>query len=160
MMKLKLVLFFIMTLLSPLSYADTASATQHVRIIIPKIAMIDVNNTAKPLHVTLKPMTEAGDNFAEQTFISYYDVTSNIRRLNLYAQSDKDLVKDYNISLKVHEWRSIYSQIGPVAKKVSYQGEQAQKDQPLSYKIKPADATKTIPHGNIEMKLTYTLVEY
>jgi hypothetical protein len=154
------IIFFIAVFFCRLSFADTASATQHLSIIIPKIALIDVANTLEPLQITLDPMVDAGDNFAEKTVIAYYDVTSNIQRLRLYAKTDIDLINQYNISLKVNEVGSAYTQLETINKKVSFQGKQAQIHQELKYKIKPIATHKTIPHGNVDVNIIYTLVEY
>lgn len=139
--------------------ADTATATQQVRIIIPKMAMIDVNNTHAPLQITFDPMTDAGDNFSTTTVTGYYDVTSNIRGLMLYAKTDIDLQNNYNLKLEVNEALSFYRELTTTSQKVSTQSRQAQHDQPLYYKASPVSSNKTIPYGNINVVITYTLVE-
>jgi hypothetical protein len=158
-MKLSFI-FFIAVFFCRFSYADTASATQHLSIIIPKIALIDVGNTIEPIQITLEPMTDAGENFTEKTVMGYYDVTSNIQQLRLYAKTNIDLMNQYNISLKVNEVGSSYTELETINKKVSFQGKQAQIGQELKYKIKPIAAHKTIPHGTIDVNIIYTLVEY
>jgi len=140
-------------------FADTATATQQVRIIIPKIALIDVDNTYAPLQINFDPITDAGDNFAAATVTGRYDVTSNIRKLKLYAKTDIDLENQYNLKLEVNEAGSFYRTLTTTPQKVSNQNRQAKKDQPLFYRASPAFADKTIPHGNIDVTITYTLVE-
>lgn len=146
-------------LLPALANADTATASQSVRIIIPKIAMIDVSNTREPLQLKFDPITDAGENFAEATATGLYDVTSNISRLRLYGQTDIDLENKYNLTLKVNEVSNTFVALSTTARKVSTQGHQAQFDQPLAYKASPASPNKMIPHGNIDVKIIYTLVE-
>jgi len=159
-MKIKYTLIiFIMIFCSKLSYADTATASQSIRIIIPKLALIDVDNTTTPLQINFDPIADAGDNFKQVTASSYYDVTSNISGLMLYAKTNKHLKKDYNLTLKVHEAYSRYVALSPTAKRVSTQGRQAQINQELKFKLSPTFADKTIPYGNIDVVITYTLVE-
>jgi len=141
-------------------FADTDTATQQVRIIIPKMAMIDVDNTYAPLQITFDPMTDAGDNFSTTTVTGYYDVTSNIRKLKLYAKTDVDLQNNYNLKLEVMEVSSTgYKILTTTPQKVSNQNRQAQHNQPLYYKASPVSPNKTIPYGNINVIITYTLVE-
>lgn len=147
------------TLFPALSYADTATASQSVRIIIPKIAMIDVSNTYTPLQLTFDPVTDAGDNFAEKTVTGFYDVTSNIGSLRLYGQTDIDLENKYNLVLKVHEARNYFAPLSTIPQQVSSQSRQAQFNQPLTYKAAPASPDKMISHGTIDVKIIYTLVE-
>lgn len=146
-------------LLPALANADTATASQSVRIIIPKIAMIDVSNTHEPLQLKFNPVTDAGENFAETTVTGFYDVTSNIRGLNLYGQTDVDLENKYNLVLKVHEARNYFAPLSTNPQRISSQSYQAKSDQPLTYKASPASPNKMIPHGNIDVKIIYTLVE-
>lgn len=146
-------------LLPSLANADTATASQSIRIVIPKIAMIDVSNTREPLQLKFDPITDAGENFAEATVTGSYDVTSNIGRLRLYGQTDIDLESKYNLVLKVHEARNYFAPLSTSPQKVSNQNRQAQFDQPLTYKAAPASPNKMIPHGNIDVKIIYTLVE-
>lgn len=153
-------LIFFCTLFYPLNvYADTATATQQVRIIIPKIALIDVSNTHKPLQIHFDPITNSGDNFSTATAIGTYDITSNISKLRLYGQTNIDLKNKHNLTLKVHEARSIYKTLTTSAQQVSLQSSQAQTNQPLTYQASPAFPNTTIPHGNINVTVTYTLVE-
>jgi len=95
-MKIKYTLIiFIMIFCSKLSYADTATASQSIRIIIPKLALIDVNNTSTPLEISFDPIVDAGDNFKKATATSYYDITYKqpsylctrlFARITLYAR--------------------------------------------------------------------------
>lgn len=148
------------TVLLPASVqADTATASQSVRIIIPKVAMIDMSNTYTPLQLTFDPVADAGENFAEKTVTGFYDVTSNIGRLRLYGQTDIDLENKYNLTLKVHEARNFFATLSTTPKQVSSQNRQAQFDQPLTYKAAPASPDTMIPYGNIDVKIIYTLVE-
>lgn len=139
--------------------ADSDTTTQQLRIIIPKIALIDTNNTHVPLQITFNSMTDAGDNFSTTSAIGYYDVTSNIRKLRLYGKTDIDLVSSYNLKLEVNEVGSFYRELTTSSQRVSNQNRQAQKDQPLYYRASPAVSNKTIPYGNINVIVTYTLVE-
>ncbi|PID46472.1 MAG: hypothetical protein CSB47_03840 [Proteobacteria bacterium] len=139
--------------------ADTATASQTVRLIIPKIAMIDVSNTHTPLQLTFDPITDAGDNFATATTTGFYDVTSNIPKLRLYGQTDIDLEDQYNLTLKVHEAAGHYAPLSTTPRKISTQSRQAQVEQPLTYKAAPAIPSKMISHGDIDVKIIYTLVE-
>jgi len=141
-------------------FADTATATQQVRIIIPKIALIDVDNTHAPLQINFNPMTDAGDNFSTVEVTGHYDVTSNIRRLRLYGKTDTNLESNYNLKLEVMEVPSAgYQTLTTTSQWVSNQNRQAQKDQPLFYRVSPAFSNKTIPYGDIDVTITYTLVE-
>ncbi len=142
------------------SFAESATATQTIEIVIPKIALIDTDNTKKPIKMVFNPINNAGDNFATTKVTGFYDVTSNIPRLRLYAQTDSDLKENYNLSLKVLETKtSGYQVLGTDPVKVSTQGQQAQKMQPLYYQASPASPNQTIPYGDINVKVTYTLVE-
>ena len=146
-------------LFSTTIFADSDTATQQVRIIIPKIAIIDVDNTHAPLQINFDPMTDAGDNFSTATVTGRYDVTSNIRKLKLYGKTDIDLKNLYNLQLEVNEVGSYYLALSTTSQKVSNQNRQAQKNQPLYYRASPALSNKTIPYGNINVVITYTLVE-
>ena len=152
-------LSFVVMLAPALVKADTATASQSVRIIIPKIAMIDVSNTSEPLKLAFDPVTDAGDNFAATTVTGFYDVTSNIRRLKLFGQTDIDLESKYNLVLKVHEARNFFATLSTTPKQVSSQNRQAQFNQPLTYKAEPASPNQMISHGTIDVKIIYTLVE-
>jgi hypothetical protein len=150
--------FCLISLLLP-AKADTATASQSLRLIIPKIAMIDVSNTYTPLQLTFDPVTDAGDNFATATATGFYDVTSNIGRLRLYGQTDIDLENKYNLVLQVHEARNYFAPLSTIPQEVSLQSRQAQFNQPLTYKAEPATPNKMIPHGTIDVKIIYTLIE-
>lgn len=139
--------------------ADTATASQKIRLIIPKIAMIDVSNTHTPLQIAFEPVTDAGDNFTTTTATGFYDVTSNIGRLRLYGQTDIDLEKQYNLTLQVHEARGYYAPLSTTPEQVSVQSRQAQFNQPLTYRAAPASPNAMIPHGDIDVNIIYTLVE-
>ena len=153
------IIFIMIFFCSKLSYADTATASQRIHIIIPKVALIDVNNTSTPLEISFDPIVDAGDNFKKATATSYYDVTSNILGLKLYAKTNKNLKENYNLKLKVNESGRKYKTLSTTARRVSTQGRQAQKNQKLKFKLTPAFADKTIPYGNIDVTITYTLVE-
>ena len=142
-----------------LLFADSDTATQQVRIIIPKIAMIDVDNTHAPLQISFDPITDAGDNFSTATVTGRYDVTSNISGLKLYGKTDINLESHYNLKLEVNEAGSFYRKLTTTSKRVSTQRQQAQHNQPLFYKASPVSPNKTIPYGNIDVTITYTLVE-
>lgn len=161
---IKLILIFLQALsftlfFSTSLYADSDTATQQVRIMIPKIAIIDVDNTYAPLQITFDPIRNAGDNFSTTTAIGRYDVTSNIRGLKLYGKTDIDLQSKYNLKLEVNEALSFYRELTTSSQKVSNQNRQAQKDQPLFYRASPVSPNKTIPYGNVDVTITYTLVE-
>jgi len=156
---ISIITIFITLIACQSTYADTASASQQIRIIIPKVALIDVDNTTAPLEISFTPMTDAGDNFSKATTVSYYDVSSNIAGLKLYAKINKNLKKKYNLHLKVNESGKKYKNLTKESKKISSQGRQAQVNQELKYKIVPAFANRTIPYGNINVTITYTLVE-
>lgn len=145
--------------LSPVSInADTATSTQQLRIITPKVAIIDINNSGVPLQMEFNPIAEAGKNFLTATVTGYYDVTSNIPGLKLYAQTDINLAKSYNLKLEVKEGQSFYQNLSTSAQKVSSQDFQTQTKQPLKYKASPVDPLKAISHGKVDVKITYTLV--
>ncbi len=141
------------------AFADSDTATQQVRIIIPKIAIIDVDNTYTPLQITFDPVTDAGDNFSMVTATGYYDVTSNIRKLKLYGKTNIDLQSLYNLKLEVNEAGNFYRTLTTTSEKVSNQNRQAQKNQPLYYRASPVSPNRAIPYGNINVTITYTLVE-
>ena len=122
--------------------------------------MIDVDNTHAPLQISFDPITDAGDNFSTTTVTGYYDVTSNIRGLKLYGKTDINLKNLYNLQLEVMEVPTTgYKTLTTTSKRVSTQSRQAQHNQPLFYKASPASPNKTIPYGNIDVIITYTLVE-
>jgi len=152
-------IIFSVILFSTEIFADTDTATQQVRIIIPKIAIIDVDNTHAPLQINFDPMTDAGDNFSTVTVTGHYDVTSNIRGLKLYGKTDIDLKSLYNLQLEVNEAGSYYLPLSTTSQKVSNQNRQARKNQPLNYRARPALSNKAISYGNINVVITYTLVE-
>lgn len=155
----KICLCLVSVLLPVLAKADTATASQSIRIIIPKVAMIDVSNTYTPLQLTFDPVSDAGNNFSTATVTGSYDVTSNIARLRLYGQTDVDLENKYNLVLKVHEARNFFATLSTSPQQISSQSRQAQINQPLTYEAAPASPNKTIPHGTIDVKIIYTLVE-
>ena len=146
-------------LLSASTFSAEDTTTQPLRVIIPKIALIDVDNTNVPLVINFNPMTDAGDNFATITATSRYDVTSNILGLQLHGKTDIDLANTYNLKLEVNESGSFYRELTTTAQRVSTQSRQAQKNQALNYRASPAVNNKTIPYGSINVTVTYTLVE-
>ena len=158
----RLTVFIIATLLLQAgnAFSDTAIANQSIKIIIPKVALIDTGKADEILTMSFNPMTTAGDNFNPIEATGSYDVTSNIPRLRLYAQTDVDLKSNYNLLLKVKETDTDgFKELSTTAQRVSTQGKQAQTDQALSYQASPVSPNKTIPYGDINVKVTYTLVE-
>lgn len=160
--ELPLVIFssIIVLFYSSNTLADTATATQSIRIVIPKVALIDTDNTDKPLSINFNPISDAGNNFTTVNTTGTYSVTSNIPRLRLYAQTDKNLADDYNLQLKVKETkRDGFKSLSTTAQRISTQGKQKQSGQLLYYQAQPISPNKTIPYGDINVKVTYTLVE-
>ncbi len=141
------------------AYADTATAAQTLRIIIPKIALLDTNNTHTPLEIVFDPMTEAGANFPQATASSFYDVSSNIKKLKLYAKINKNLKNDYNLFLRVNAKGTTFKKLTLTNKSLTTLGRLIKSDKTLNYKASPAFSNKTIPYGNIDVVVTYTLVE-
>lgn len=144
------------------SIADSATATQTIEIIIPKVALIDTSSSQKSIAMAFDPIGNAGNNFATADAVGIFDVTSNISRLKLYAHTDKNLKSNYNLSLKVKETNGFgggFKELGAQAVKISTLGKQAQKKQRLYYEASPASSNQTIPYGDINVKVTYTLVE-
>lgn len=156
---IKLALSYCALLLAAPAFPDEDTATQQLRVIIPKVALIDVSNSDTPFVISFDPITEAGNNFSTATATSTYDVTSNIGALRLYAKTDIDLQSTYNLKLEVNEVGSSFLELTTTAQRVSTQGRQAQKSQPLEYKASPAVSNETIPYGDIDVTVTYTLVE-
>ena len=152
-------IFLLTSLCIAPSYADTATASQHLRIIIPKIALIDTDNTHTPLIIAFDPMTEAGDNFTPATASSSYDVTSNISGLKLYGKINTDLKSNYNLVFQVNARSSIYKELTTNNKRIITVKQLAKMGKTLNYKASVAQPDKTIPYGDINVTVTYTLVE-
>ncbi len=156
---LPVVTFLLAILYMPSSHADTATATQHLRIIIPQIALIDTDNTYTPLTLIFDPMTEAGDNFPVATATGLYDVSSNIKRLRLHAKINKDLESDYNLTLQVNATGSAYKKLTVSNKRIATLRQLVKTNKSLNYEASATFANKTIPYGDIDVTVTYTLVE-
>ena len=153
------ILILLASLYSASSHAAIASATQHLRLIIPKVALIDTNNTHTPLVLSFDPIIEAGGNFPVATASSAYDISSNVRKLRLYAKINKDLKNDYNLVLRLNARSNTFKELTPTDKYIYTTSAQVRTDKKLNFEAAPAFTNKTIPHGNINVTVTYTLVE-
>ncbi|MEE9350855.1 MAG: hypothetical protein V3U78_01240 [Thiotrichaceae bacterium] len=154
-----IITFFLMIASMASSYADTATATQHLRVIIPQVALIDTENTHIPLTMTFTPMTEAGNNFPVATATGLYDVSSNINKLRLYGKINQNLESNYNLILKVNATGSTYKELTTSTKRIITIGKRIKTDKTFNYEASVALANKTVPYGDIDVIITYTLVE-
>lgn len=157
--KISLTIFSITLLCATTSHADTATTSQHLRIIIPKIALLDTSNTHTTLQLTFDPVIEAGNNFTTATANSHFDVSSNIDTLRLYARINKNLESNYNMTLKVNARSTILKTLTTTNKRIINIKEQQKAGKKLTYVANPTFPNKMIPYGDIDVTVIYTLVE-
>ena len=157
--KISLTISAITLLCATTSYADTATASQHLRVIIPKIALLDTSNTHTTLQLTFDPVIEAGNNFTTATANSHYDVSSNIDTLRLYARINKNLESNYNMTLKVNARSTTLKTLTTTNKRIINIKEQKTTGKKLNYVASPTFPNRMIPYGDIDVTVIYTLVE-